>query len=269
MTAIRRPAVAGQFYTDDSVALRAELAHLVRRSEAPESAIGVIAPHAGYVYSGAVAGEVYGAVEVPQAVIILGPNHHGVGASAALYPAGSWLTPLGSVPINEELAGIVARRASAVAADTGAHAFEHSLEVQVPFLQQVRPDVTIVPLCLGFSDYRSCEVLGLALAEAVREYGLPVLIVASSDMTHYESADAARAKDDLAIREVLALDPEGLLTACRRHRITMCGVIPAVVMLVAATALGATRARLVRYATSGDVTGDNRQVVAYAGFTVA
>ena len=269
MTAIRRPAVAGQFYTDDPVALRAELTHLVHRAGVPERVIGVIAPHAGYMYSGGVAGEVYGAVEVPRDVVILGPNHHGIGASAALYPTGSWLTPLGTVPINEELAGIVARHAPIVAADAGAHTFEHSLEVQLPFLQQVRPDVTIVPLCLGFGDYRSCEVLGLALAAAIREYGSPVLIVASSDMIHYESAESARAKDELAIGAVQALDPEGLLTVCRRHRVTMCGVIPATVMLVAAKALGATRARLVRYATSGDVTGDHRQVVAYAGFTVA
>lgn len=265
----RRPAVAGHFYPDNAATLRSELGTFVREVTPKEAAVGIIAPHAGYVYSGAVAGEVYGAVDVPRDVIILGPNHHGLGARAALYPEGEWLTPLGSVPVNGELGQLVANHAPCVEADIRAHALEHSLEVQVPFLQTVRPDVTIVPLCLGFGDFGTCRALGEGLARAVREWGKRVLIVASSDMTHYETAAAARAKDELALREALALNPEGLLSACRQHDITMCGVIPATVMLVAALELGASRARLVRYATSGDVTGDNLQVVAYAGVTVS
>ena len=265
---LRQPAVAGQFYTDNPQRLRAELTRLIVPAADKERPRGVIAPHAGYMYSGSVAGELYGAVEVPATVIVLGPNHHGVGRRAALSPATAWQTPLGDVPVNARLATLVRQHTPLVEEDAAAHLYEHSLEVQVPFLQFVRPDVSIVPLCLGFGDYESCRELGEGLAAAIREYGDDVLIVASSDMTHYESAAAARRKDDRAIAAVMTLDPPGLLRVCREEAITMCGVVPATVMLVAALELGATTARLVRYATSGDVTGDNRQVVAYAAFTV-
>jgi AmmeMemoRadiSam system protein B len=266
---IRQPAVAGQFYPAVGEKLRAEMENLVVPAPGREKVLGIVAPHAGYIYSGGVAGELYGTVEVPRDVIILGPNHHGIGARAALHARGEWLTPLGRVPVNTRLAELVTQHAPLVAEDTTAHHYEHSLEVQVPFLQIVRPDVTITPLCLGFNDFASCRALGTGIARAIREYGGEALIVASSDMTHYEAADAARAKDDQAIAEVLALNPEGLLKVCRERQITMCGVVPATVMLVAALELGATKARLVRYATSGDVTGDNRQVVAYAALTVS
>lgn len=266
---IRQPAVAGQFYTGDGAKLRTELAALVTPVTPQQKVVGIIAPHAGYIYSGAVAGAIYGRIAIPPTVVILGPNHHGIGARTALYPDGEWLTPLGSAAINGRLAALVARHAPQVEEDATAHHYEHSLEVQLPFLQFVRPDVSIVPLCLGFGDFASCRSLGEGLARAIREYGEETLIVASSDMTHYESAAAAREKDDQAIREVLALNPEGLVRTCREKGVTMCGVIPAAVMLVAARELGATGAELVRYATSGDVTGDNRQVVAYAALTVS
>lgn len=265
---IRQPAVAGQFYNDDAAKLRDELDRLVVKAPSRVKAVGVISPHAGYIYSGAVAGQLYGSVEAPSTVIIIGPNHHGAGARAALYPAGEWLTPLGPVAINERLTKLILQYAPMTEIDTAAHHLEHSLEVQLPFLQYLRPDVTIAPLCLGFGDFAACRALGEGIARAIREYGDEVLMVASSDMTHYESAPTARKKDELAIREVLAMNPSGLLQACREHDITMCGVIPAVTMLVAALELGASSAQLVRYATSGDVTGDNRQVVAYAAFTV-
>jgi AmmeMemoRadiSam system protein B len=266
---IRQPAVAGQFYTGDGKELRAELNEYVPSPTGGEKALGIIAPHAGYIYSGAVAGKVYGEIEVPKTVIVLGPNHHGIGARAAIYPDGEWKTPLGRVSIDTRLSELVKRHSPIVEEDTVAHMYEHSLEVQVPFLQFVKPDVVIVPICLGFSDFPSCASLGNGIAEAIREYGDEVLIVASSDMTHYESAASAKAKDDEAIREILSLDPEGLLRVCRIKGITMCGVVPSTVMLVAAISLGAKKARLVKYSTSGDVTGDNRQVVAYAAFTVA
>ena len=266
---IRQPAVAGQFYTGDPARLRAELSALIPSNKAPESVIGLISPHAGYVYSGAVAGEVYGAVEIPKTVIVLGPNHHGIGVKAALYPDGEWVTPIGNVPIAGGLATLVKRHSAIVEEDSLAHLHEHSLEVQVPFLRFVRPDVAIVPICLGFGDFSSCRELGEGIAKAIREYGDTVLIVASSDMTHYESAVNAKVKDELAIERALDLDPQGLLEVCRAKRITMCGVVPATVMLIAAIALGAKRSRLVRYANSGDVSGDYRQVVGYAALTVA
>jgi AmmeMemoRadiSam system protein B len=266
---IRQPAVAGQFYPGDGKGLRAELKGFIPSPKGGEKVLGLIAPHAGYIYSGAVAGKVYGEVNVPKTVIVLGPNHHGIGARAAVYPEGEWITPLGRVNIDDTLSELVKKQSPMVEEDTVAHMYEHSLEVQIPFLQFVRPDVAIVPICLGFADFPSCAALGNGLADAIREYGKEVLIVASSDMTHYESAASARVKDDEAIREILALDPEGLLRACRTKGITMCGVIPSTVMLVAALRLGAKKARLVKYATSGDVTGDNRQVVAYAALTVS
>ncbi|HEX9024324.1 MAG TPA: AmmeMemoRadiSam system protein B [Geobacteraceae bacterium] len=266
---IRHPAVADQFYTGNPAALRAELRRFIVSGAARERAIGIIAPHAGYIYSGAVAGQVYGAVSIPENVIIMGPNHHGIGARAALFGEGEWLTPLGAVEVNSRLAGLVKKHAPLAQNDATAHHYEHSLEVQVPFLQYVRPDIKIVPICLGFSDFSSCEALGKGIAQAISEFGEEVLIVASSDMTHYESAAAARAKDEEAIGEILAMNPERLLRICRDRGITMCGVIPATVMLVAALELGAKQARVVGYATSCDVTGDNRQVVAYAAIAVS
>ncbi|MBT1074604.1 AmmeMemoRadiSam system protein B [Geobacter grbiciae] len=264
----RQPAVAGQFYTDEPKRLRGDLQRMIPAETMKQRVKGIVAPHAGYVYSGHVAGAVYGAIEIPSTVVILGPNHHGFGAAAALYPEGEWLTPLGSVPIDVRLSQLVQKHVPLVEPETSAHRFEHSLEVQVPFLQYCRADVSIVPICLGFGDYERCRLLGEGIARAIREFGEDVLIVASSDMTHYESADAARAKDEQAIAEVLALNPEGLVQICRRKNITMCGVIPATVMLVTAKALGASKAELISYATSGDVTGDNRQVVAYAAMAV-
>ncbi len=266
---VRQPAVAGQFYTGDATALREELKRYVVSDGKKERVLGIIAPHAGYIYSGAIAGQVYGAVHVPRCVLVLGPNHHGIGEPTALYPDGEWLTPLGLVSVNTRLAEALKRHAPFVREDTTAHHYEHSLEVQVPFLQFVRPDVTIVPLCLGFSDYASCADLGNGIAAAIGEFGEEVLIVASSDMTHYESAAAARTKDEEALKEVLALNPQGLLRVCRDRGITMCGVIPATVMLTAVLKLGAKEAKVVSYGTSGDVTGDNRQVVAYAAVTVS
>ena len=265
----RQPAVAGLFYEGEAARLRADVEGMTPRAAQPCKVIGVIAPHAGYVYSGAVAGALYGRIVTPSTVIILGPNHHVIGARTALSPDSEWLTPLGIVPVNIRLAHLITEHVPDVKADAIPHSREHSLEVQVPFLQVVRPDVSIVPLCLGFGDFARCRTVGEGLARAILEYGDDVLIVASSDMTHYESAESARVKDELALKEVLALNPEGLVQICSSRGITMCGVAPAAVMLVAALELGATTCELVRYATSGDVTGDNRQVVAYAGVTVA
>lgn len=265
---VRQPAVAGKFYPGSAEQLKAQLAQMTPVSAEKRRVIGVIAPHAGYVYSGAVAGSLYGQIEIPPTVIILGPNHHGIGAPAALYPEGSWRTPLGDTPINAELARLIRHHAPLVSEDASAHIHEHSLEVQLPFLQMLQPDLSIVPLCLHLGYFASCKQVGEGLAAAIKEYGKDVLIVASSDMTHYESATAAREKDELALKEALALNPEGLLRVCGERKITMCGVVPSTVMLIAAKELGATKARLVKYATSGDVTGDQRQVVAYAALEV-
>jgi len=265
----RQPAVANQFYNADPVVLRSELSRLIPTDADRKPVIGIVAPHAGYIYSGACAGKVYGAVEIPRTVFVLGPNHHGIGSAAALYPEGEWLTPFGSVPIEARLSKLLKLHAPMVAVDALAHQHEHSIEVQIPFLKYLRPDVAIVPVCLGFGDFSSCLELGEGIANAIKEYGESVLIVASSDMTHYESAESARNKDEIALDRALALDPQGLLEACRARKITMCGVVPATVMLIAARSLGATRTELIDYTNSGVVSGDYRQVVGYAAMTVS
>lgn len=264
----RQSAVAGQFYSGSAAQLRSELATLIPLTDVKRKVTGIIAPHAGFMYSGAVAGKVYAGIEIPARVLILGPNHRGVGAPAALYPAGEWHTPLGPVPIDSRLNELLQLHVPFIQSDTLAHQHEHSLEVQLPFIRFLRPDVSIAALCLGQGDYAAVRRIGEGIAAAIRAFGDDVLIVASSDMTHYESAESARAKDQLALDRVLALDPEGLLQVCHSERITMCGVVPSAIMLVAARELGATQAELAAYATSGDVTGDKRQVVGYAAMTV-
>lgn len=264
----RQPAVAGQFYPGSTQQLTSELSRLIPDFSPKRPVRGVIAPHAGYVYSGAIAGQVYARIEIPATVLIIGPNHHGVGAPAALYPDGEWVTPLGAVPINARLNHLLLQHGPYLQSDHVAHQQEHSLEVQLPFIQYLRPDATISALCLGSGDFAALHEIAAGIATAIREYGETVLIVASSDMTHYESATSAQHKDQQALERVLALDAAGLLAICRSQRISMCGVVPATVMLEAVIQAGASKAELVAYATSGDVTGDNRQVVGYAGVIV-
>jgi AmmeMemoRadiSam system protein B len=264
----REPAVAGRFYPGEPDRLRAEVErHLAAaRVAAPAAAIGVVAPHAGYVYSGAVAGATFAAVDVPPRAIVLCPNHTGMGAAASLWGDGGWRTPLGRVPVDGALAAALAG-SRLVSLDRAAHRFEHALEVELPFLQVRRPDVAIAPLCLGPLDVEECEELGHAVADAAR--GAGALVVASSDMSHYLPAEEAERKDRRALDALLALDARRLHDTVRRERITMCGVVPATVMLFAARELGATSARLVRYANSGDVSGDHDSVVGYAGVVVS
>jgi AmmeMemoRadiSam system protein B len=262
----REPAVAGRFYSDEPGALAREVDGFLARAAEPVAAKGVLVPHAGYVYSGSIAGAVYARVAIPPRVIVLGPNHTGLGRPAALWPpGGAWQTPLGPVPVAADLTAALAHEAG-IELDRAAHVSEHSLEVQLPFLQRARPDVEIAALCLGPLDAEGCEDVGAVVAAAASRAG--ALVVASSDMSHYVSEEIAREKDHRAIERVLALDPEGLYRTVRRERISMCGVIPATVMLHASRELGAKAAELVRYGTSGDVSGDHRHVVGYAGLVI-
>lgn len=263
----REPAVAGRFYEGDPRSLAREVRAFLTAPLAPRPALGVVAPHAGYLYSGAIAGAVYARVAVPPRVIVLGPNHTGLGRPAALWPpGGGWRTPLGTVPVSRPLTEALAG-GPLVELDRAAHAREHSLEVQIPFLAVARPDVEIAGLCLGPLGLEDCEEVGRIVASAARAHG--ALVVASSDMSHYIPAAEAAEKDRHAIDRILALDPEGLYRTVRREGLTMCGVIPATVMLFAARALGAKAAELVRYGHSGEVTGDDDEVVGYAGLIVS
>jgi AmmeMemoRadiSam system protein B len=267
---IRTPAVAHQFYPGEAAALRQTIAELMPAAGLEKKkALAVVAPHAGYIYSGGVAAETFSRVEVPRDVVLLGPNHHGYGAPVAIMQEGGWEMPLGTVPINEELASAITGRAPGlITPDETAHRFEHSLEVQVPFLQVLQPKLRLAPLVLGRLSLPQCTEVGTAIAAAIREYAQPVLIVASTDMTHYESRQAASTKDQLALDRISDLDPSGLYQTVAANRISMCGVIPTTAALVAAVALGAKRAELVRYTDSGEASGDTSQVVAYAGFVI-
>lgn len=265
---LRQSAVAGQFYSGSQQGLVREVEGFLREDCPRVKALGIISPHAGYMYSGRFAGEVFSSVEVPAVVIVLGPNHHGLGSTVALSACEGWLTPMGSVTIDKEMANELARSCALFEFDDVAHRQEHSLEVQVPFVQACNPKTAIVPICLQFTPLPNLLAIGESIANVIRRSPGPVLMVASSDMTHYESAQTARLKDNLAIERVLALDPEGLFHVVRENRISMCGVLPSVVMLAAACSLGAGKAELIAYGHSGEVTGDLDRVVAYAGIRV-
>lgn len=267
---VRYPAVAGRFYPANSDTLREEVSSYLAESKArPVRAIGCIAPHAGYMYSGHVAGAVFGSIEIPRLCVVMCPNHTGMGRALAIMSEGAWETPLGDVPINSGFAETMKQRFPALQEDSAAHRGEHAAEVELPFLQVRQPDLRIVPIALGTSQFELLEGLGMALAEVIGEYGEPVLIVASSDMNHYESDTATRVKDHRAIERILTLDARGLYDVVTQQDVSMCGFGPATAMLTAARELGAKSAELVKYATSGDISGDRDLVVGYAGVVVS
>jgi len=266
---LRHPAVAGRFYPRDAEELRAEAGAFLRAAEAtPVRAIGCIAPHAGYMYSGHVAGAVFAKVEVPRRCIILCPNHTGMGRALAILSEGAWETPLGEVAIDVELAHALKERCEMLEEDAAAHRAEHAAEVELPFLQLRQPELKFVPIALGTGQLAVLEQLGQALADVIGAQKDPVLMVASSDMNHYEPDALTRVKDHRAIERILTLDPRGLHEVVTQQNISMCGYGPAVAMLTAARALGARSAELVKYATSGDISGDREMVVGYAGIVV-
>jgi AmmeMemoRadiSam system protein B len=269
---LRPPAVAGRFYSRDPEDLRAEVLGYLSPAgsikQAPVRAIGCIAPHAGYMYSGHVAGAVFASVEIPQRCIVLCPNHTGQGRALAVMSEGAWETPLGDVAIDGEFAAALKLRLPALQEDSAAHRAEHAAEVELPFLQVRQPELTFVPIALGTTQYEVLEQFGIALAGVIAAQKDPILIVASGDMNHYESDVVTRAKDHRAIERILRLDPGGLHEVVTQQNISMCGLGPAVVMLTAARQLGAKSAELVKYATSGDISGDREMVVGYAGVVV-
>ena len=264
----RPPAVAGRFYPDDPVALLEEVQRHLESGAPKVSAQGVIAPHAGIMYSGDVAGSVYSRIEIPETVILIGPNHTGMGERIAVYSRGSWTMPFGDLEIDASLAKDILKNLPIARDSEDAHRLEHSLETQLPFLQYFRKQFKLVPICLMRLSFDECQMLAEAIVRAVQCYDRPVLIVASSDMTHYESHTHASEKDHRVIDQILKMDPEGLFRTVEKEGITMCGVNPATVMLTACKELGATQAELVRYMTSGEVSGDMDQVVGYAGMIV-
>jgi AmmeMemoRadiSam system protein B len=265
----RKAFVAGQFYPGSAGRLRESIAGFAVPGAERRPAIAVVSPHAGYIYSGPVAGEVFSTTAMPPVFVVLGPAHREIGPLFAVQAKGSWETPLGETPIDEALTARILAACPLAEEDERAHAFEHSLEVQLPFIQYFRPDAGLVPVCVSAeAGFAELETLGRALAAAIKEDGRGTLIVASTDMSHYVDRKTAEAKDMMAVRKVLDLDPRGLFDTVVRERISMCGFQPTAAALVAAIALGATGAELVRYRTSGEATGDYDQVVGYAGLRI-
>jgi AmmeMemoRadiSam system protein B len=267
---IRPPAVAGRFYPDDPSRLRSDVDSFLSCSsdEKKIRAIACIVPHAGYIYSGSVAGEVYRRLEIPGRIILVGPRHYPHGASLAIYSDGAWQTPLGMAPVDHLLAEKIVRAFPEMREDAVAHSAEHSLEVQLPFLQQLVPTFAFVPIVIGPAQWSTLDRLGRALAAVIAVESEPALLIASSDMNHYESDAVTRVKDRKAIDQILALDPRKLFETVREEQISMCGYGATVAVMVAAKELGATGAELIRYATSGEVNGDMREVVGYAGMMI-
>ena len=264
----RLPVAADKFYPGDPTVLRQTIAELIPASVAePVKAQGVIVPHAGYVYSGAVAGETFARIEIPETVILLGPNHHGQGEAVALGTE-NWAMPMGEVPFAVDLAAFILKESEVIRADNRAHRFEHSLEVQLPFLQYFQERLSIAPLVVSHISYQDCLQVAADIVRAVKAYDGPVLLVASTDMTHYESRKNAAFKDHLALEHILNRDPEGLYATVVANRISMCGFVPTTITLLAALELGAEKAELVRYTDSGEASGDTSQVVGYAGLVL-
>jgi len=267
--AVRKPVVAGMFYPGTAPALRELIARMVDVRVAKEDIFGAVLPHAGYVYSGQVAGAAVSRIRFKDTFIIIGPNHTGLGKPFSIMAKGSWKTPLGEVPIDTDMAKRLISASTYLSEDEDAFAEEHSIEVQLPFLQFFKKDIKFVPIILA--SYPDPEVyieMGNQLARALSETEEKAVIIASSDMTHYQPKTTAQTKDAHAIDAILALDPEELYRRVQEYDISMCGYAPAMVMLQAANVIGAAGAELVKYATSGDAIGDNASVVGYASILV-
>jgi hypothetical protein len=264
---LRLPAVSGRFYPSDAVELTALVKQFATRKKdaEPTRVKACLVPHAGYVYSGHVAGAVYARIAIPRKIVILGVRHQPRGEKAAILSSGAWRTPLGDAPIDESLADALRAACPLLREDSVAHSAEHSLEVQVPFLQVLQPGFAFVPIALGTVRFEELVSIGEGIGRALAASGEEILLLTTSDLNHYEDDATTRVKDHKAIEQILAMDARGLYDTCRNEAISMCGLGPTVAMLTALQSLGPTKAELVRYATSGDVSGDFSAVVGYAG----
>ena len=271
---IRKAVVAGQFYPGNKKELEEKLSDLMGdtggSSIKKDAVYAVILPHAGYMYSGQVAADTLSSVELKDTLIILGPNHTGLGKPFSVMTEGSWQTPLGEVVIDTVLAQKIVVSSQYLKSDTLAHEMEHSIEVLLPFLQYAQKKLKFVPIVIARAEPFIYKQIARDIVRAIRELSLEkdVSIVASSDMTHYESQQAAQNKDNYAIESIIHLNADELLKRVEEKHITMCGVAPVAIMLDIVKELGATRAHLVNYRTSGDVTGDYDSVVGYAGIKI-
>jgi AmmeMemoRadiSam system protein B len=265
---IRKAFAAGRFYPGSAVEIREMMAMLVDKKARKEAAIGLLMPHAGYPYSGPVAGATISRVKLRDTFIIIGPSHTGLGQPFSIMTQGSWQTPLGEVEIDAELGERLLAVSNYLHEDASAHLYEHAVEVQLPFLQYLKPDIKIVPIILAYAPAETCKAIGRDIARAIKESNSKAVIIASGDMTHYEPQKIAEAKDKKAIEAMLKLDEDELTRRYQELEISMCAYGPAVCLISAAKELGATGAELVKYQTSGDATGDYSSVVGYAGIII-
>jgi AmmeMemoRadiSam system protein B len=266
---LRRPAVANQFYPGSPAELEKMIASLLPEPTINKKpALAVMSPHAGYVYSGDLAAQTLGYVQIPETVIILGPNHHGRGALVAVSLC-SWDMPNGIVPIDTSTAEQLISASVHIVADESAHLNEHSLEVQVPFLQALQPKLSLVPICVSHISYQVCTEVAQALSTLIGNSEKSLLILASTDMSHFESRSSASRKDNIALQRITSFDPEGLYRVVLKEQISMCGFIPVTIALLAAQNLGGRRAEIIGYSDSGVISGDTDRVVGYAGVVIS
>lgn len=261
----REPTVAGYFYSENKEILKSDLRELIKERKEKLKVKGIVVPHAGYMYSGWVAGQTYGVIYPPEVALIIGPNHTGLGREASLFTGEAFITPLGEARVCKTLASKLLEEVPFLEEDPLAHLHEHSLEVQVPFLQYLNPKIEIVPLCLGRLSLEEIVTLGKGIAKGIKEENRYIVIVASSDFSHYVPQEVAKRKDFLAIEQILNFSEGGLLHVVQKEKISMCGVIPVAVTIYACKELGAKKAELIVYGTSGDVLKDYSSVVGYGG----
>jgi len=263
----RQPAVAGQFYTNDPDALRLEVRGYLEGAERKSSVHSILtmAPHAGYYFSGAVAGATLGRANLAETVLLLGPNHTGLGKPFAVWPSGRWMYPGGALAVDSELVEHLCAHESRLELDTLAHQREHSLEVMIPFLAEINPATRIVALAVSQPDLATLLSAGKAIGRALRAFARPVSMVVSSDMSHFVTHELAQELDAKALDPVLALNPARFYETVRGEGISMCGVLPMTLALAAALELGASQTEITAYATSGEINGELRRVVGYAG----
>lgn len=267
----RNPYVAGQFYYLDPEMLREDIEKHVDKNAKKEDVLGVVVPHAGHMYSGKVAGMVYSRINFPDTFVVMGPNHTGVGRDYAMMKDGIWRMPFGEVRIDKILAEKIFVNSKHLEDDYSAHIYEHSIEVQIPFMQYFSDKFQIVPIVLsGYPNEHYLKIyqeIGKEIGKAIKQVKEKVVIAASSDLTHYETEESARKKDHEAINAILNLDEAELFKKISELQISMCGFASVAVMLSACKELGAKKAELVKYATSGDVY-KSREVVGYAGILI-
>lgn len=260
---IRQAVVAGTFYPDDAEILRKELSERIEIKENKLSPIVLISPHAGYYYSGSCAGKGFGLVNIPDTVIILGVDHRGSAYPYAIDGHDKWDMPMGQVQVDLKLRDKLIENSKIFKIDRNSGLDEHSIEVQIPFLQYLNPKVKILPILISGTNFDELQKGGIELAELIKNQNENILIIASTDMSHYVSSEEAKKKDKLAIEKIEALNPEGLLKTVINERISMCGVLPVVMSLIAAKELGAEETKIIEYTNSGNISGDYNQVVGY------